>query len=91
MRYAKYFSRPLAAVALGAPEAAQDRARTYVIAGAVIGAVVGIALGPELYAAEVFPGPIAYGIPVLGGAVAGALIGRLVFGIRRSNGFDRLR
>lgn len=78
------FENHYAAVSV-APETPQ-RARAYVIAGAVVGAVVaGMALGPELHAAEIFPAPVAYGIPVVGGAVAGALLGRLVFAIHRSS------
>lgn len=63
----------------------ERRAGTYVIAGALIGGIAAaVAFGPELHETEAFPGGVAYGIAAAGGAVIGALVGRLVFSIRQA-------
>jgi len=76
------FARP----SLGpAAAATRPRARTFVLAGAALGAVAGAALlGPRIYEATVGPA-LAYGLPAAAGAVVGAAAGYLVFRIDRGS------
>ena len=61
-------------------EGSAKKARPYVLAGAVVGAVAAVALfARPVYEAEFAPAWIVYGGVALVGAGVGAVVGRLVF------------
>lgn len=65
---------------LPAQPASRQRARTYVLTGALVGSViVPLTLGRALYQAEIGSRFAVYGGTALVGGLVGALIGRLVF------------
>lgn len=58
----------------------RQRGRAIVLGAIVGGAVAAVVIGPRLHEAELFSAPIAYGLPAVGGALLGALVGKMFEG-----------